>query len=108
MGKEHKYNIFFTPEKWEIVNKVNKSIMDDYLQECQQKQMKETSIKQYKNDWRIVMIKIMEMFDNRVKIFPFHAHNRRSSGISLTILISGSLLNTLLKNQLVQNRSGVS
>jgi integrase len=62
---EHVYNNFFTPEKWEEVNIVNKAIMDDYLQECQQRQMKDSTIKQYKNDWRIVMIKIMEMFGNK-------------------------------------------
>lgn len=59
------YNNFYTQDKWDKVSNINKAIMDDYLQECKQRQMKDSTITQYKNDWRIVMLKIFDMFNNK-------------------------------------------
>ena len=59
------YNRIYTPEKWEKVNKTNKDIVDDFLIEYRQQKKSEGTIKQYHNDLRIIMIKIMEDFDNK-------------------------------------------
>lgn len=62
---EHTYNNFFTKEKWAKVNPENKAIIKDYEEEMKQKQRKQSTITQYKADWRIVLIKVMEMFNNK-------------------------------------------
>jgi len=59
------YNRIYTKEKWAKVNPANKAIMDDYLTECRQQKKAVTTILQYTNDIRIVLIKIMEDFDNK-------------------------------------------
>ena len=59
------YNRFFTQEKWKNVNKYNKELMEDYLLEMKSQKKSEGSIKQYKNDLRIVFIWIMEECDNK-------------------------------------------
>lgn len=68
MEKKNIYNKFYTKEKWEQVNKYNKSLMDDYLLECKSKGRKQTTLDQYKNDIRVVCIYILEELDNK----PFY------------------------------------
>jgi len=63
--EKHVYNNFFTKEKWERVNPVNKAIIKDYEQELKQNQKKPSTITQYKADWRIVLIKVLDLFDNK-------------------------------------------
>lgn len=59
------YNHIYTPAKWELVNKENKEIIDDFLTEYKQQKKSAGTIKQYYNDLRIIMIKIMEDFNNK-------------------------------------------
>ena len=59
------YNVVYTPEKWELVNPVNKDIVEDYLTELRQQKKAEGTLSQYFNDLRIILIKIMEDFENK-------------------------------------------
>lgn len=59
------YNRIVTPEKWEQVNKENKYIMEDYLTECRAQKKKESTIFQYTNDLKIIMVYILENCENR-------------------------------------------
>ena len=65
MGRGKVYNKIYTPEKWELVNKENKDIIEDFLTEYKQHKKSESTIKQYFNDLRLIAIKIMEDFDNK-------------------------------------------
>ncbi len=65
MDRGNVYNRIYTPQKWEMVNKENKIIIDDFLTEYKQQKKSEATIKQYFNDLRIVAIKILEDFDNK-------------------------------------------
>lgn len=59
------YHKFFDPEKWLRVNEENKRIMEDYLLEYTARKMKESTIKQYRNDLRIILIYILEQCRNK-------------------------------------------
>ena len=59
------YNRIYTKEKWEQVNKYNKDLMNDFLLEFKSQKKKESTIKQYKNDLRILFIYILEELDNK-------------------------------------------
>lgn len=59
------YNKIFTPEKWEQVNKVNKDIVEDFLLEYKQQKKSQTTIDAYFQDLRIILIKILEDFENK-------------------------------------------
>lgn len=59
------YNKIYTEEKWEKVCKYNKDLMADYLTELKAQKKKEGTIKQYKNDLRIIMIYIFDELDNK-------------------------------------------
>lgn len=59
------YNKIYTEEKWKLVNKENKNIVDDFLLEYKQQKKSETTINAYFQDLRIILIKIMEDFDNK-------------------------------------------
>lgn len=59
------YNNVYTPEKWEQVNPENKEILDDFLTEYRQQKKSPTTINGYFQDLRIVLIKIMEDFNNK-------------------------------------------
>lgn len=67
------YNRIYTKEKWEQVNKYNKQILDDYIMQIKSESKSEGSIKQYYADGRIIMILIMELFDNK----PLHKFTRK-------------------------------
>lgn len=58
------YNRIFNEEDWENVNKENKLIMEDYLEEYKQRKIKPSTISQYKNDLRIVFIYILRELNN--------------------------------------------
>lgn len=58
------YNRIFNEEEWEKVNYKNKLMIQDYLEEYEQRQMKPSTIKQYNNDLRIVMIYILRELGN--------------------------------------------
>lgn len=59
------YNKIYSDEKWALVNKENKSIMDDFLTEYKQQKKSVGTINAYFQDLRIILIKIMEDFDNK-------------------------------------------
>lgn len=59
------YNRIYTPEKWALVNKENKDILDDFLTEYKQQKKSSTTIHAYFEDLRLVLIKILEDFGNK-------------------------------------------
>lgn len=66
MGKRGKvYNKIFNEEEWEQVNKENKMIMEDYLEEYRQRKIKPSTLKQYKNDLRIVFLYVLRELNNK-------------------------------------------
>ena len=67
------YNRIYTKEKFEAVNKYNKQLLDDYILEIKAQGKSEGSIKQYYSDGRIIMILVMELFDNK----PLHKFTRK-------------------------------
>ena len=68
------YNRIYTKEKWQKVNEYNKSILDDYIMECKAQKKAKSSIDQYYNDARIILIYIMEELDNK----PLYKPNKKS------------------------------
>lgn len=65
MARGTVYNRIFTEEDWEKVNPKNKYAMEDFLSEYRQRKKSEGTIKQYKNDIRILFIYILKELDNR-------------------------------------------
>ncbi len=59
------YNRIYTNEKWQQVNQNNKDIMDDFLTEYKQQKKAESTLHAYFEDLRLVLIKILEDFDNK-------------------------------------------
>lgn len=59
------YNRVYTKQKWDKVNSENKMIMEDYLMEIRQQKKKESTMTQYRNDLRMVLIIVMEKFKNK-------------------------------------------
>lgn len=65
MAKEHVYNRIVTPELWEQVNKENKGILEDFLEEYKQQKKKPSTQKQYANDGKIIMTYILLEHKNK-------------------------------------------
>lgn len=59
------YNRIYTQKKWKEVNTYNKDIMEDFLLELQSQKKKEGTIKQYRNDLRIMFIFILDELNNK-------------------------------------------
>lgn len=59
------YTQIYTEEKWNMVNPENKAILEDFLTECRQQKKSKGTINGYFQDLRIVLIKIMEDFNNK-------------------------------------------
>ena len=59
------YNKFYSEEKWNAVNKKNKEILVDFLEECKQQKKSNGTIYGYMQDLRIVFIYILEKKDNK-------------------------------------------
>lgn len=59
------YNRVFNEVDWALVNEENKEVMDDYLEELKQKKKSPETIKQYKNDLRIIFIYILKKQKNK-------------------------------------------
>lgn len=59
------YNRIYTDEEYSHVNIENKDIVQDFLEEYQQRKMKVSTIKQYENDLRIINIFVKRFCDNR-------------------------------------------
>jgi site-specific recombinase XerD len=65
MARGRVYNNIFNEEDWKKVNPENKLMIDDFLEEYKQRKIKESTIKQYFNDLRIVMLYIFRKLENR-------------------------------------------
>lgn len=59
------YNHIFNEEEWAKVNEENKYMIEDFLEEYRQRKIKDSTIKQYYNDLRIVMIYIFRKLKNK-------------------------------------------
>jgi integrase/recombinase XerD len=59
------YNSIFNEEEWKQVNSENKLMIEDYLEEYRSRKIKESTLKQYFNDLRIIMIYILRKLNNR-------------------------------------------
>lgn len=59
------YNKIFDEEKWKQVSQENKTIMEDFLLEYKARKMKESTLKQYKNDCRIILLFVLENCENK-------------------------------------------
>lgn len=59
------YNRIYTEEKWQQVNKENKAIMEDFLTEYRQQKKAESTLHAYFEDLRLVLIKILDDFENK-------------------------------------------
>lgn len=65
MARGKIYNKVFTDELWSDVNPVNKAIMDDFLAEYRQRKKSAKTIEAYRNDIKIVLIIILQKFENK-------------------------------------------
>lgn len=65
MARGKVYNRIFSEEDWENVNHENKLMIEDFLEEYRQRKVKESTIKQYWNDLRIVMLYIYRKLKNK-------------------------------------------
>lgn len=65
MARGTVYNRIFNEEDWELVNKENKNIMEDFLEEYRQQKKKPSTLNQYMNDLRIVLIYILKELRNK-------------------------------------------
>lgn len=68
------YNRVYSKQKWKQVNEYNKNLLDDYILQVRSEAKAESSIKQYFNDGRILMIFILEKLGNK----PFYQLTRKS------------------------------
>lgn len=59
------YNSIFNEKDWAEVNEENKAMIEDFLEEYRQRKKKESTLKQYHNDLRIVMIYILKKLKNK-------------------------------------------
>jgi integrase/recombinase XerD len=59
------YNNIFNEEDWLKVHEENKLMMEDFLEEYRQRKIKESTLKQYRNDIRIVFLYILKKLKNR-------------------------------------------
>ena len=59
------YNRIFNEEDWKLVNKENINIMEDFLEEYKQQKKKPSTIAQYHNDIRIILIYVLNELNNK-------------------------------------------
>jgi len=65
MARGKVYNRIYNEEDWSKVNKDNKYMIEDFLEEYRQRKKKQSTIDQYFNDLRILAIYILKELDNR-------------------------------------------
>lgn len=65
MARGKVYNRIYTPELWEEVNRENKDLLDDFLIELKSRKKKKSTIDQYFNDGRIILIYILKELNNK-------------------------------------------
>ena len=59
------YNRTYTPELWDAVNPENKAILDDFVAEYRQRKKAKGTIDGYYQDLRIILIHILEKYNNK-------------------------------------------
>lgn len=65
MNRGKVYNRIYNKEEWDLVNKDNKDLMEDFLIELKARKKKQSTIDQYKNDLRILLIYILRNLKNK-------------------------------------------
>ena len=65
MARGTVYNRVYNEEDWKVVSKENKNIMEDFLEEYRQQKKKQSTLDQYRNDIRIVLIYILKELNNK-------------------------------------------
>lgn len=98
MSKRGKiYNKIYTDADWQEVNPENKNIIKDYLEEYKQRKMKSSTLAQYNNDLRIVLIYIKKFCDNKC-IFDLGKKDFRRLSLWLTedLQVSNARSNRLM------------
>ena len=65
MARQQPYNKIFDEEEYKKVNRENKDLLDDFIIECKATKKKPSTIAQYYNDGRIVLLYIKQKLDNR-------------------------------------------
>jgi len=82
MEKKHVYNKIFTESEWQEVNRQNKETLDDFIEEYTQRKMKPSTLAQYRNDLRIIMLFIRKFCENK-SIFELGKRDFRKLSIWL-------------------------
>lgn len=91
------YNKIFNEAEWELVKKENKLIIEDFLEEYRQRKIKDSTIKQYYNDLRIVMLYILRELENKSILELKKKDFRRFSlYLSDTLKVSNARSNRLM------------
>lgn len=65
MSRGRVYNKTFNEKDWDMVCKENKNLIDDFCIEMKSNRKKESTIKQYRNDLRIIAIYVLKELDNK-------------------------------------------
>ena len=65
MARGTVYNRVYNEEDWKLVSKENKNIMEDFLEEYRQQKKKQSTLDQYRNDIRIVLIYILKELNTK-------------------------------------------
>lgn len=104
------YNRIYTEAKWEQVNKYNKGLLNDYINQIKAEGKSEGTVKQYINNARIVMIYVLEELDNKPMYKLTRKHFRNfilylqdnglsSARINSLLTISRNLINFGLEDE---------
>lgn len=91
------YNRTFNKEDWAKVNPENKEMIEDYLEEYRQRQKKESTLKQYFNDLRIISIYVLKKLKNR-SFIELNKKDFRKMSLYLTseLSLSNARVNRLM------------
>lgn len=65
LARQQPYNKIFDEEEYKKVNRENKDLLDDFIIECKATKKKPSTIAQYYNDGRIVLLYIKQKLDNK-------------------------------------------
>lgn len=99
MPRGRVYNRIFNQTDWDLVSKENKSIVTDFILEYTQRKMKKSTVDQYSNDLRIVLIYILKNCDNR-PLFELTKKDFRnfSLWLSSTMNMSNARVNRMMSS----------
>jgi site-specific recombinase XerD len=86
MARGRVYNRIYTDDDWDKVNKENKNLMEDFLTELKSQKKKDSTLKQYRNDLRIVLIYILKEHNNKSILQLNKKHFR-----NMSLWLSGEL-----------------